>query len=667
MPSWTICITTNGLKNWNASLFRTLPVDIAQVLICTSEPQPAIEAICPKDVEFLNAGIDTDGIWKPSRALYAAREMATGEYFLWLHDDCYTYAHISPEAFAWRTLLETLAIPFEHPYVGMTVPKIDGYAGNNDQQFEVFSPFETYREKRDRWFNTTEYVSSACFAIKTDFLKSYDIAWSYHYNGYAAEIQAVLAEQGMHIVVQPEAVIEHLGHKTFSSSCGSDVAFDTAVKGLVKYDREMLAYKMNWTHPKGRITGIEVDRAQVSNFLLQLTDDTREQICYSLEWRISVNRQDNIRVHYSNHPTIEHAINLTSARTIIDAGTYIEPVFTLGSIQSIPPLMNDLHLGCYRWTGLGDMIMLTAVLKSFHERYPHIQIHLYNRNWKELFITEDWITFHDALDAIPDFALDVTVLNGNEGAVDFQFDVLGLHDIEPQDRKMFYHFTKEEQATWGIPRKHRSEGHLRIGLQLHGGWLTKYWDKWEQFIALCESSGHEITVFGQNRPEDNPHYNQLGDKKLGASLLKVGELNCTNAIGSYKTVRQLACAMQEMDVMVGFDSGPLYLANASGIPTVWLFATHDPDGLIGICGANAPYTALWRQMPGICHQKGSSCRDWSDSGNYTSGGPTCGKRITRDDPHPIGADCLDEITPGEVLNAVKILLSEVNRANYTQV
>jgi len=310
----------------------------------------------------------------------------------------------------------------------------------------------------------------------------------------------------------------------------------------------------------------------------------------------------------------EDIIN-TSGHSLYRYGGISYKRIAIGDRYSILPLLTRYSLYLSRWMGLGDALMFTAAFRELKLRRPDIQLAVWSYGYaKEVFHRcPDVDEVHDlgARQRPPADACDWTVGNSIEGTAQIGFWALGMDDAV--DRRMSF----APNACIGIDTVRP-----QIGIGLHGNWMHKRYKHWQSVVDILKEKGYEVLALGQ-----------------GAVDTPKGTFDLQHRCNS---LDDMAGFLGGLRGFIGFDSGPTYMANALGIPTVWLFATHDPRGLIDGCGGAAPYEVIKGWGPTKCLEKhGRSCR-------HSSGGPSvCPLR------NAAGADCLDEIDPERIALALE--------------
>lgn len=147
--------------------------------------------------------------------------------------------------------------------------------------------------------------------------------------------------------------------------------------------------------------------------------------------------------------------------------------------------------------------------------------------------------------------------NKNRHAVDEVLDVvryLGFKVSNPEFPVVF-------------PKTQRSEPSPRVAFIPCSRWLTKNWPA-ERFVevgrALQERAG--ATIFLAGSPKDQPTCGAI-KKQLGGRVV--------NVCGKTSLV-ELGSLLQEMDLVITVDSGPMHMAAAAGQPVLAVFGATDP-------------------------------------------------------------------------------------------
>lgn len=142
-------------------------------------------------------------------------------------------------------------------------------------------------------------------------------------------------------------------------------------------------------------------------------------------------------------------------------------------------------------------------------------------------------------------------------------------------------------------------------------------DRWAETVDALAADGHQVVVTGSNSER------QLATKVAGTDGID---------LGGRTNYRELAALLAAASCVVVGNTGPAHLAAAVGTPVVSLFSPVVP----------AESWAPWKVPSVVLGDQQAPCR-----GTRARECPVLG--------HP----CLDDITPGEVVVAVRKLIEEV--------
>ena len=150
----------------------------------------------------------------------------------------------------------------------------------------------------------------------------------------------------------------------------------------------------------------------------------------------------------------------------------------------------------------------------------------------------------------------------------------------------------------------------------HGGWISKRWSHLAEFVAQAEEKFYVWCP---------------GDDQLGSAKIRTPDF------------MQAVAALPHCKALVGFDSGLTHVAIALGIPTVVLSG---PTNALGLALEGMPPNAVAIQTrdPNAGHCGPDHCR-------MLNSGSSCPLRGGLP-----GADCLDEITPASVWQALRRII-----------
>lgn len=123
----------------------------------------------------------------------------------------------------------------------------------------------------------------------------------------------------------------------------------------------------------------------------------------------------------------------------------------------------------------------------------------------------------------------------------------------------------------------------RIVLHPAARWRTKLWEveRWRALASCLLAEGMGVVLSGG--PGDAALAAAISADLRPAPLSLVGRLS----------VKELAAVLQDVDLMISVDSGPMHIAAAMGTPVVALFGATDPLRT----GPPGPATILRRDLP----------------------------------------------------------------------
>ncbi|MDZ4198404.1 MAG: glycosyltransferase family 9 protein, partial [Kiritimatiellia bacterium] len=150
------------------------------------------------------------------------------------------------------------------------------------------------------------------------------------------------------------------------------------------------------------------------------------------------------------------------------------------------------------------------------------------------------------------------VRNKNRHAVEEAMDVvrfLGCPEREPEFHLQF-------------PKESRSETGIRIALIPFSRWTTKNWAP-GHFVQLARGLHEQI-------PSTFYIVGGASDQKAGTALAKeMKGLSVVSCCGRF-SLPQTGSLLQDMDLVISVDSGPMHMAAALGVPVLALFGPTDP-------------------------------------------------------------------------------------------
>ena len=292
--------------------------------------------------------------------------------------------------------------------------------------------------------------------------------------------------------------------------------------------------------------------------------------------------------------------------------------------------------------GMGDSVMATGAMGALADKFPSVLFDVYVAQYPEVFWNLPFVRRvlygHDGDARIIPLLCHTSPGDTEYGTLYTAYRGLNVLDVPTSERRLrfVHHGNDLEWARTELEERGWRPGEPTIGVQLTGGKRTKSWKHSMQFCRMLRNKGWQVVVT-HTEPVD------------------VREDRIIFMCDFYNA-RALASVQHYMSAYVGFDSGPSWLAAASGIPSLWLFSATDPDNLIRIGGANAPYGVIWPHWEAACLDAfGRSCRT-EPGWDYRLEGSTC----------PFfyggaGADCLNSVSPFLVYDQLLLLLEEAGK------
>ena len=189
---------------------------------------------------------------------------------------------------------------------------------------------------------------------------------------------------------------------------------------------------------------------------------------------------------------------------------------------------------------------------------------------------------------------------GNKHATSHYFDLLHAVDIPAEDQKLELFLAESERrdAVQRLKTAGVVDARLKVGLFPGAGWKLREWMP-ERFAAigdrLVQHFDADVLIFGGQKESELVH--------------TVVNLMHTHAIpfAGNLQIRQLAACIEQCDLFVTNDTGPMHIAAAVGTPTISLFG---PGNHIRFQPLGALHETIRHAVPcSPCKQFTDKCKD----------------------------------------------------------
>ena len=189
---------------------------------------------------------------------------------------------------------------------------------------------------------------------------------------------------------------------------------------------------------------------------------------------------------------------------------------------------------------------------------------------------------------------------GNKHATSHYFDLLHAVGIPAEDPKLelFLAESEREDAVQRLKTAGVVDARLKVGLFPGAGWKLREWMP-ERFAAigdrLVQHFNADVLIFGGQQESE--------------LVCRVANLMHTRVIpfAGNLQIRQLAACIEQCDLFVTNDTGPMHIAAAVGTPTVSLFG---PGNHIRFQPLGALHETIRHAVPcSPCKQFTDTCKD----------------------------------------------------------
>ncbi|MFH1423787.1 MAG: glycosyltransferase family 9 protein [Candidatus Nealsonbacteria bacterium] len=203
-------------------------------------------------------------------------------------------------------------------------------------------------------------------------------------------------------------------------------------------------------------------------------------------------------------------------------------------------------------------------------------------------------------------------------------ELIGIKEFSPKT-EIFIRPEEEKKASSFLKENNVTADDFLIGISATAGIKFKEWEH-DKFAVLADQLTAKIKakVIFVGSPDDRPAIEKIQ---------KMMKNNSINAAGAFK-LQELAALMRNLKLFVSVDCGPLYVADAAGVPSVVIAGSVDMR-------EQHPLNSIYRVV-----QKDIYCFPCSFTPFPAR---VCKEGHLR---------CLKEITPEEVLDSVVKLINE---------
>jgi ADP-heptose:LPS heptosyltransferase len=454
------------------------------------------------------------------------------------------------------------------------------------------------------WSHCTEYLSDACMLVHKGLLSMLGGLPAIPGRGfYAGWLQhRYLREKRRLAVIDHEVRVEHAGSGTFGQR--------HPAQGL----RQMAADATHWA--AGDLH-IHLDsRTRIGEPRVVRHDPGVAEVRETPEY-LSIN---GFRFAVTGEETeaqlLAESLNCAMSDDVLFRGKKYRR-FALGTEYAVPEQGHTIGFAAYSGMGLGDHFFAMRGFRALKEAFPAMKVRWCCDRWiagpMSRCLDIDDVEVVNWSGCQPDY-IDmnrVTSFTGNSAE-----KFCAYFGIEYKGQPARYEVRSEEmeeaQAAL-VDGGWQPGGPPLIGVQGKGGWLQKRWWHSATFARQARQRGYQVWMMDQEIPRF---------RLPGMVSLRRG------------APETFIAALSLLDVLVGFDSGPVHAASALGVPVIALYGPQEPGKYL-FEGAVHNAVAIRSRDP------------WRDCGEANCmaahGGVMCPLR--GDAP---GGDCMDEVTPTEV-------------------
>ena len=566
---------------------------------------------------------------------------------------CFLHSDISvPAGMLW---LDALAYTLDTTH-GLVAPMIEGSSPN---------PLQHYRGPADvPYYHTTSYISNACYAI--EYQKFAEIGgFAPVFCGtdwWANYLQEKMTQRGLPTVIVPSSTISHTGSKTaicddrrrqnmlsfcdITGICSEYGARPSVVRSRIQCERSQ---------------AIIVDGFHLTSQPVDIYDYQEIVIIDSKPSRESFQKCRDTFNQWSYSPVLDDyperlAVDLCGGKTVTVLDRRVSPLvhgatgkpWRYGHGYALPQHMTEVHITNMMASAVGDTLMATPALTALKRTYPWLKIHVYSSGYSapllqnnpsidELHSLDKCVVINNEnFSELHPEAVAIGAGVGREGTVQYYYHELGLtYPDRPDPLVLMLTEDENQEALEWLTGIDIDMSKPIIGLVLHGGWKSKYWARSAAACKILTRMGYQVLTFGiddeRAKRIDHPGVYHLHGLQI----------------------RTVAAVINQIDGMIGYDSGLSFVSSAVGTPIVCMYGPHDPAGLICQAGGGK-LIAMRKRAPSMCEDEfGKSCRTHGEHGTHC---------VLREGP---GGKCIDEISVHEVIAELEKIVKRKSVAPYT--
>lgn len=460
------------------------------------------------------------------------------------------------------------------------------------------------------WSHLTELATDCCLLIKQSVYsrlrgfpptidgQSFDIPF----------IQLLLFGEGHHIVVAHEARLSHAGAETL------------ALTQNVEQRRHQVAKAVKWA---ARNLGYDLDYEQRLALPRLVRRDPGQAKLEALPGKLLI---DGLRVTLSGHESEKQLLDVIANHAQHDEFEYRGKLYrrrASGDRFTVLREDSEFNFGIHYSIGLGDAFFMMKIFACLKERFPRCTINIYSE-----------LRFHVLWSRCPDVdgMRNMSQYKMERSGIDIhRFGAMGIEGVpanicgqlgvqyEGQVPKYVISDDDRRLAVELLLHAGR-DGRPLMAVQVHGGWRAKQWRHTAQFARQAVRKGFQVCFVDSAIRARIPGAITMPESSLPVLVAMLDQCQC----------------------IVGFDSGPIHVAAAIGLPSVSLWGPIDPAPVL--FDAHITDTVAirkrnpWRDCgPGHCREIG-----------YGADCPL--KNGAR------GGLCMDEVTTHDVWSALTELL-----------